>query len=310
MADLPPDLGYELVNPPLLPGAGFRFGRGTRVHVSKSTIGGAEVASDDNPLARSDGIVFGRDYLRGRNITFDINIKTKSRLDVPSARDLFRAMETSWNTEDTLVGPSRMEPGLVSELFIHDGDLTLIAYGRPRDIVGTRGTIRQGWIPVTCSFRMVTHKFYSYLWQQNVITIAPPTATGFEYPFAFPLYTVSMSTTSDSVQVGGNTDTWMLSRIDGPITAPAIEVVDYYRIETTPDFTLGAFDWLEIDPRPWNRRILKNGTQPVAGKFTQQSRRPSVQTLPPGNHRIVLEGTDPTGTSRLTTRWRDAYSSW
>src|SRR4051812_1135597 len=126
---LPPDLGYELVNPPLLPGDGFRFGRGTYVHVAHSEISSPEVRTDDVASSRGDGLMMGRDYFGGLTITFDINIKTRSPGDLEAAaKDLHRRMAQSWFTEDTGVGPSRMTPGEVSELYLTDADRTLITY--------------------------------------------------------------------------------------------------------------------------------------------------------------------------------------
>jgi hypothetical protein len=208
-----------------------------------------------------------------------------------------------------MVGPSRLQPGMVSELYIQDGETCYVTYGRPTNCQDTRGTRRQGWIPVTADFRTITHKFYEAEWQSNTITTAPDTNLGFTFPLTFPLETSTGFSEEDIVIVDGNTDTWMLSYVYGPILAPEIEVVGYYKIKTDSNFSLGPHDYLEIDPRPWNRRIMKNGTQNVAGRFTQDSRRPSVQTLPPGTHKIILKGTDATGTARLETRWRNAWTA-
>lgn len=188
---------------------------------------------------------------------------------------------------------------------------TKIAYGRPRRIEPTTGRVNDGWIPVTCDFQMITHKFYSAGFGSNTISIAPGTiGGGFEFPLEFPMSNILTTEAEDTVRVGGNTDTWMLSYIHGPITAPLIDVVGYYQVKTDPTFSLGPYDWLEIDPRPWARRISKNGTINVAGRFTQSSQRISQQTLPSGTHQIVLRGTDPTGTAYLTTSWQDAWTTW
>lgn len=157
---------------------------------------------------------------------------------------------------------------------------------------------------------MNSHKFYDQAWSQNEIGLVPGASGGIEFPIDFPLTTVAVSTQEDIVDIRGNTDTPMLTTVYGPITSPIIDVVNYYQIETKPGFTLGANEWLEIDPRPWVSKIMKNGTIPVRGVFTQASRRVSAQTLPPGIHQIVLRGTDPTGTARLQTRWRNAYTTW
>lgn len=307
----PPDLGYELVNPPLTPGNGFRFGRGTLVHVAKSEISSPNIRKDRAPIGRADGMRVGREYIEGLNILFDINIKTKSPGDNGvAAKALHRRMAQAWFTEDTLVGASRLTPGEVSELYLTDDDRTLIIYGRPGEYQPSRGWTRAGWIPVTATFEAVTHKFYEAQWQHGSITSAPSTSTGFVPPFQFPLSTFSTQVLDDFLFVEGNTETWLLTKVYGPISQPKIEVTNYYTIETSNDFSLAAGEWLEIDPRPWARKVMKNGTIPVAGKFTAKSRRISMQTLPPGTHRVVLRGNDPTGTARLETSWRNAWSTW
>lgn len=309
---LPPDLGYELLNPPLQGGFGFRFGRGTFVHVALANFSSPERRTDIQPNARADGVLPGREYLGGRTISFDINIKVPpNRIsEQGTAHDIYSRMEQAWFTEDTYLGASRLTPGEVSELVMNRHGVTKVAYGRPGNIEPTTGRVNSGWVPVTATFEMITHKFYESTWGQNEIGLVPAVSGGIEFPIDFPLATIGYSTTEDIVQVGGNTETWMLSTIYGPITTPIIDVVNYYTIETKAGFSLGANDYLEIDPRPWQRKILLNGTTPVRGKFTQNSRRISMQTLPPGNNQVVLRGTDPTGTARLVTRWRNAWTTW
>lgn len=306
---LPPDLGYELVNPPLVNGEGFRFGRETRVHVTRAEFGAPDIRSNDQPNARQDGISFGRDYFGGSVITFDINIKTKPT-DTESAHSIYSRMATSWYTEDTHVGPSRLTPGEVSELIMSRHGYIKVTYGRPRLIQPTTGKVNSGWIPVTATFQTNTHKFYDFVWGQNDIGFIPGASGGIEFPLEFPLTTVSVSTQEDIVEVGGNTETWMLSTVYGPISQPIIDVVGYYQIITKPGFSLGVGEYLDIDPRPWVGSVMKNGTIPMRGVFTQASRRMSNMTLPPGIHQVVLKGTDPTGTASLRTRWRNAYTTW
>lgn len=306
---LPPNLGYELVNPPLDYGSGFQFGRGTKVHVANAQFSSPDVEVQDQPNPFTDGVSLGRDYFRGRTITFDINIRTTSS-DTLTAYQLYCHMEQSWFTEDTFVGASRLTPGEVSELVMNRHGEKKIAIGRPRSIEPTTGRVDGGWIPVTANFQMITHKFYSADWSENTIGIVPGTTGGLEFPLEFPLNTVTYSENEDVVEVGGNTETWMLSTIHGPISRPEIEVGGYYKITTDTSFALGPSDYLEIDPRPWSRKILMNGNINVAGRFTQDSRRISMQTLPPGINQVVLRGTDPTGLAYLTTRWRNAFTTW
>jgi hypothetical protein len=307
---LPPDLGYELVNPPLNIGEGFQFGRGTKVNVAHASFGSPEVETQDQPNSRDDGLAFGKDFMRGRLISFDINIRTYPG-DSPSAHTLYSGMEAAWFTEDTHFSASRLDTGSVSQLVMNRHGETKVAYGRPRRIEPTTGRVDSGWIPVTCDFQMLTHKFYSAILANNDIGIVPGgVGGGFQFPLEFPASDVAVTEGADVVYVGGNTDTWMMTYIHGPITAPIVDVVGYYQIKTSPNFTLGVYDYLEIDPRPWSRKILMNGTVNVAGRFTQDSRRISMQTLPPGTHQIVLRGTDPTGTAYLSVSFNDAWTTW
>jgi hypothetical protein len=311
MTSFPPDLGYELVNPPNIPGSGFRFGRGTVVHVSGSEISSPTIRTDDVSVARADGLMMGREYYDGLTITFDINIKTRGLGDNgTAAKALHRSMAQAWFTEDTGVGASRITPGEVSELYLTDDDRTLVTYGRPRTISLLVGVlVLVGFLLQLRSIRSRTNSM-----KLSGNTVPLPVLRQhllvWYRLFIFPLNTFSVQVLDDFAIVDGNTETWLLTKIYGPISAPKVEITNYYTIETSSDFSLGPNEWLEIDPRPWSRKVMKNGTTPCAGKFTAQSRRISMQTLPPGVHRIVLRGNDPTGTARLETSWRNAWSTW
>src|SRR4051812_7610863 len=197
-----PNLGYELVNPPNDVGAGFKFGRGTQIHVSQAQFGAPELETQDQPNARADGLAFGRDYFRGRLISFDINIRTTSSAP-SSAHDLYSQMEAAWFTEDNAVGPSRLTPGALSQLVMNRHGIAKIAYGRPRRIEPTTGRVDGGWIPVTCDFQMISHKFYSMGFGSNTINIAPGgIGGGFEFPLEFPMSKTLVTESEDIVKVG------------------------------------------------------------------------------------------------------------
>lgn len=292
------------MNPPNEDDGGFRFGRGTNYHVEHVDFGDAEIRTNDEFITREDGERFGRDYMGGRTITFTINILTRNG----DGAALYAKMERAWRTNDTGGGPTRHRSGVMSRLRMNRHGRPKFVYGRPRAIAPTTGRVDQGWIPVTCTFKTESHRYYEDALKQNSITVVPPTSGGFMWPITFPLATVPLSTQADIVQVLGDEDSWLVSRIDGPIANPIIDVVNYWQIKC--NFTLGPTDYVEIDPRPWRRIVRKNGTIPMRGAFTTDSRRLSGQWVPPGVHQVVLRGTDPTGTARLTTSWHNTYTSW
>lgn len=308
MVALLTNLQYELVNPPNELGSGMKFGRGTKVHVTNVKFGAPGMRTNDEPNDRADGIRMGRDYYDGRLITFDINIKVRPG-DTPSAHELYSSLERAWMTEDTGAGPSRLVPGELSQLRMNRHGIAKTMYGRPRRIEPVTGQIdTQGWIPVTCDFQTADFRYYSDGDNVNTISIFPGNSGGFEFPLDFPLSTVPISAQDDIVTVDGNSETYIRTKIWGPIVNPEIEVVDYWRAKL--NLTLSPFDYIEIDPRPWSRKILMNGTTNIAGKFTQDSRRVSLMTLPPGVHQVVLRGVDATGTAKMETRWQSVSTTW
>lgn len=302
-----PNLQYELVNPPNEPGSGMLFGRGTKIHVSKVTFGAPTIRTNDEANERGDGIRMGKDFYDGRLITFDINIKTPPNSSV-SAHELYSNLEAAWFTHDVPT-PSRLVAGELSQLRMNRHGVAKTMYGRPRRIEAITGSVdTQGWIPVTCDFQTADYRFYSDGENANVISIFPGNSGGFEFPLDFPLSTVPITAQDDIVIVEGNSQTYVRTKIWGPIVNPEIEVVEYWRAKL--NLTLGPFDYIEIDPRPWSRKMLLNGTTNIAGKFTQDSRRVSMMTLPPGVHQVVLRGVDPTGTARMETKWQSVSTTW
>lgn len=303
-----PNLQYELVNPPNEPGAGMKFGRGTKINVTRVTFGAPNVRTNDEANENGDGTRMGKDFYDGRTVTFDINIKCRPQ-DTPNAHELYEQLESAWFTEDTGATPSRLVPGQLSQLRMNRHGVAKTMFGRPRRIEPVTGQIdTQGWIPVTCDFQTADHRFYSDGDYANTISIFPGNSGGFEFPLDFPLSTVPITAQDDIVIVEGTAETYIRTKIWGPIVNPEIEVVDYWKAKL--NLTLSPFDVIEIDPRPWNRKVLLNNTTNVAGKFTQDSRRVSMMTLPPGVHQVVLRGVDPTGTAKMETRWQNVSTSW
>jgi hypothetical protein len=299
------NLQYELVNPPN--DSGFRFGRETNIHVAVAEFGDPDMRINDEVNPFGDGIRMGRDYYAGRTITFDINI-TKKYPDARSTHQVLAEMMRAWTTADVVGAPSRLTSGNISLLRMYRHGVHKVVFGRPRRFTPVTGNVDLNWVPITCDFQTIDHLFYEENERSTNIQIVPPTVGGFVFPIEFPWSTVPITSQADVVQINGDAESWLTFTITGPIVNPTIEFVDYYSIKC--NITLLPGETLVIDPRPWSRGVYKNGSQNVSGCFTADSRRLSGMTAPPGNHQIVLRGTDGTGTARLETRWRDTYTSW
>lgn len=296
------NLQYVLINPPN--DDGFRFGRNTDIHVALATFGDPDLRLNDEVNPRADGIRMGRDFYSGRTVTFDINITSRTG----TAHSQVSKMMAAWTTSDTYGSPSRQIAGAVSELHMYRHGMHKVVYGRPRRFSPTTGRVDLGWIPVTCDFQTIDHYFYDEHENVNLIGLVPPTVGGFTFPLVFPLNTIPITTQGDIVEVDGDAESWLVTTIYGPIVNPVIDFVGYWQVKT--NLTLLTGEYLTIDPRPWSRGVYKNGTQNAAGVFTADSRRLSGMKAPPGVHQIVLRGTDPTGTARMETRWRNTYNTW
>lgn len=297
------NLQYELINPPN--DDGVVFGRDTNYHVEMADFGDVDMRINDEVNPRADGIRMGRDFMNGRLITFTINIVTKDG----TAHDKVAALQSAWRTSDVYGPASRLSPGNLSILKMYRHGVQKLVYGRPRRFSATTGRVDTNqWIPVTCDFQTIDHRYYDLAENANYIGLVPANLGGFIFPMEFPMMTIPITTQDDIVIVEGDDEAWIWTKITGPIVNPQIEFVNYWTVKT--NITLLTGETLTIDPRPWSRGIYKNGNQNVAGCFTADSRRLSGLTAPPGVHQIVLRGTDPTGTSSMETRWRNSYSTW
>lgn len=297
---MPDDFSYELGD--------FTFGRGTEFKIANVEFGPADSQDNASGNPRADGIRFGREYKGGRLITFEGNIfgvpadPTVGRPE--GAYHSLERLETAWENS-TL----RLNPGEVTALRMHRAGRSRRVFGRPKRIATTSGRGMRGWIPFTADFRTVDHLFYSDAEFTENVPLIPTGVGGLEGELIGPIVSSGNTEGSGALDVGGTQPTWMTYRINGPITAPIIEVVDEWRAQLAVDLLYDQY--VIVDPRPWARTVRRNDGANMAGAFTAQSVRISQMKLQPGRmNQVVLRGLDPTGTSSVDVYWRDAFSSY
>src|SRR5690606_20764520 len=107
----------------------------------------------------------------------------------------------------------------------------------------------------------------------------------------------------DAVIVGGDTDTWPVITIRGPVAQPSIRLVGT-DVAVRLDTTLAGDRSVTIDPRPWARSVLRDDGASLAGALRGSPL--AALRLPPGQTVVHFGGTDLSGQSSASIRWRDA----
>lgn len=267
--------------------------------VSSFEIGDVDDRISSEPSAREDGQRFGRDYLNGRTISFQLHA-----LDTGyGVLDKVATFASAWRPERV-----RLVPGAVSALSWERGGQRRRVYGRGRRLTPSTGLDWTGNVPITCDFETSDHKFYEDAEAGVVIGFVPDGVGGFTPPLIGPLTMSGEGVGTSGIRVGGTESAWLTMRVNGPITRPTVEVTDQWSV--TLDVVLADDQWVLVDPSPWGRTVRRNDGANLSGAFTAQSERLSQLRVPPGTHQVVLRGTDPTGTSSVSCFWRAAYASY
>lgn len=282
---------------------GFQFGGNpltvsTNWLVEKVDFADPDLTNQDTPLPLEDGSTFGRDYKRGRTITFTMNVLTRG-----TAVDALDQLAAAWDNENV-----RHSAGATSVLRWNRHGRTSRVYGRARKFAPITGNVDRGWVPVLCDFRTFDHLYYSDTEFSQTVSLVPPPSGGWVMPFKFPVTPGGTGGNAGQIVVGGTKPAWLVSVINGPITNPIVSLVGQWQFQLL--VTLRAGEFIKVNPRAWERSARRNGTTSVRSQFTQESARLSDMKVSPGNQEVSLSGIDPTGTASLTAMWREVRTSF
>lgn len=298
-----PNLSYEM--------NGFLFGRTTQYKVAQFTAEDPEIITNDAQRPRTNGIRFGRDFFAGRNLTWDITLwmdrpTNSAERESLLARtlDAQTAFATAWRPAHIL-----STPGAVVPLRLNRGGRTRRVYGRPRRWLPVPGTAYQGRVPITCDFLASDEMFYSDLEYTRRIPIIPPVVGGLVGPLVGPILSSSPGSGTGGLVIAGEQESWLTTRIYGPIIDPEIEVVGQWKFKLATQ--IASDQSIIIDPTPWERTVRRasDGAN-FSGKLTSSSIRLNRMKLPPGSHQVILRGSDITGTAKADIFWRDTFTSY
>lgn len=285
--------------------SGYRFGRDLPIEVTEFAVSDAETQVGDLDLPGEDGTVFGRDTKAGVELTFELSVNTR---DPNAAKAEWSELATRWDSAATRSRARQVLPLRIRT----PGERTVIAYGRPRGLerTSTLALAKVGRIDGVGTFQCADASFYADTSEGGprsiTLTLVTDAGGGIVWPVTWPLTWGSQGERQDVVVNRGDSPSWPVITIHGPVAQPSIELVGTGR-RLSLDTTLAYDRSITIDTRPWARTILRDDGASFAG--VARGAALSDFQLPVGRTTLAYRGTDLSGQSRCVISWRDAYTS-
>ncbi|GAA2842839.1 hypothetical protein [Kitasatospora aburaviensis] len=303
------------------PGADMLFGTlSTGIYLlNEPAIDFADATLGDAPLPLEDGIRFGQDTTSTMTLSFELAVDTVAAAQTPAGRHTANldAVDTLLTTWDAAAVRRRM--GAVAVLRTRQGGRYRRVYGRPRHIALANSRFaRQGSTSLVGEFVAADTHWYDDAEESTSPGAAPAPIRGLKAPLTSSLSQRVPAPVQQpgAMNVAGTVPTWPVITIHGPGRNPTLTFFGPERTQQGDlrermtvglDLTLGEGEWVTIDPRPWARTVLRNGTGGIAGALTRSSPRMSDMLLPPGLQHVRYAVADETGTSYATVAWRAAH---
>lgn len=278
----------------------FGLNRGVFVEEDGFDPSGADWRTQDMPVAHGDGTVFGRDYLEPALWTWTLGV---DKTDPATALEQMAALTKAWRASRNL------GPGEVLPLRYRLAGRTRRVYGRPRRLAPTLDNrFMQGYASYIADFQRADDLHYDDVEKSATTTARVSSAGGLKAPLKAPLRSIRSLTSErgGGIDVGGDADTWAIVTIRGPISTAIVECPGRWRVELNRN--LSSSDTVVIDPRPWARTVLLNGTAGVAGSLSRNTRLADM-TLAPGPAVFTFSGVATASGASATVSWRDASHS-
>lgn len=277
---------------------GVTFGDKLPLFVTDFDQGNTEYRTNDVERAQGDGLIAGRDYLGGR--TWGFSVSTNMR-NLPDALTLESRLAAAWHN------PAHRNKSLALVPLSYElGGRWRRVYGRPSRYAGMRGDIQamQGHGRLECDFKIYDPRHFDDRETVLRMSIVPPSTGGLIAPLIAPLSTVRSG--ADRVGYVNNTGTAATPLkvvFKGPITNPYVRSAAGWEIALKGTILAGQ----SVTVDSFAGTVLR-GNSPVAGMLTRKTRLSSA-VLPVGISDLTFGGVDPTATSSVELRWRNAYYS-
>lgn len=278
------------------------YGRGSNsIQIGNTAIQAGAIAAQDQPLIGADGQQFGVDAQAGMVVTQTGFAYTTPATGV-AAMDAYSVLAGKWNDPSVRLTNSSVQ---VLRALYPFSSVVRRTYGRGRQIQPTLGQVQVGLVPFTAQFQSADNIWYSDTEQSTSLIIPPTLRWTFQFPATPPYqYASQLKAVNGSCTVGGTVPTWPRITFTGPVTNPSVTFLDT-GLSIGWNGTLGLFQTLTIDTRPWYRTATLPGGGSAAAGLTGTSL--INLKLQVGFHQFTYSGQDFTGTSSCSVFWRNAY---
>lgn len=295
------DFQFEILPDVDLDTNGVGFGLGLNVSVDKEGFdpGTAEWTVQDTQNPANGATQFGRDQLAGPTWAWNAFVNEQETADALVTKD---AISKVWRARAILD-----RPGATACVRYQLPGRTRRIYGRPRRFnAPPNNLLLNGYIPVTMDFKAADSLHYDDVEQSVSIGFVVASDGGLVFPVTFPYSSLPDSHREGAILVGGDSPTYPIIRIDGPILNPSVQWAGRVWGFT---YDLQDGDWLEIDTRPWKQTILRNGQYNASGAMNRRQYMRDM-TLEPGGYEVAFRGQSSSGTALCTFRWRNAFEGY
>lgn len=269
------------------------------------TISATDRETQDAAHPTSDGLLMGRDRLRG----FALQFKCKILREFPvtekpwmNALDLYGEFAAKWRADAV-----RLSPGVYATM--ENTERGRLVYGRPRDIAPATDLLRKGFVTFQMDFETNSPDFYSSTQKAALMTTAGPAAAGtLSSPLISPLSTVTDETVLSPTVNDGNLPAWPVIDFHGPGSRSSIELLDGTDILWKINIPDGIKydEILTVDTRPWNRSATING-RPANGLI--KGSQLEKCKIPVGSFNLRYKTSDTSGQAYAAVTWRDTFAS-
>lgn len=260
---------------------------------------------DDTANARGDGIVFGQDFIQAGELKITVKIDFTDA-PYPAAE----CARLAWETRAALIDVwradrIRRDTGAVAQLNMGG---TQIVEGRPRRFRPDDSRQNVGFIEVELFFIPSDPVVYELVdggespWHEHTVSLAPAEMGFLSEPLTEPLSSAVGSSSTGSFTVGGNTTSWGVFFVQGPLQVGGrLELVSHW----TADLNRALrYDEVAVfDTRPGHYLMTLNGS-PV-NLLAPTGARLSDMSMEPGPQSLALRGSSVEGTATATVRWRN-----
>lgn len=281
---------------------GLVFGGFTSYGVTGFDTGRRSFRTQDQPVPRNDGRLFGRDELEPRTLGYTIQCLAPD--DPAGARALERDLATAWSGEGVF-----REPGANMPLRIRSvgSDATRRVFGRPRRYHAPEDDVILGLVEVTADFATVDQLYYADNPIGVTLDIVTTADTGLAGSWQDPLADAGVATSRPGlVFVPGQVSTpHIVVRWDGPVTHPGFEIVGVGSVSLNTSLVDG--EWVELGLHPSMRYARRESGGSVAGKVVGTPL--DEIRLPVGQAEVRYSGLDTTATSSMTFTAYPAFTS-